>query len=71
MIVMMIEDGDDDGVDNDDDGDDDIFTRYLARPDPTYRAGRLAAYLPYLGPSLFDTEASLRYMIPILHLNDM
>ena len=56
---MMIEDGDDDGVDNDDDGDDDIFTRYLARSDPTYRAGRLAAYLPYLGPSLFDTEPRL------------
>ena len=42
----------------DDADDDDIFTRYLARSDPTYRAGLLPDYLPYLGPSLFDTETS-------------
>ena len=56
----------DDGVDDDDDAN--VYTRYLARSNPTYRVGLLAAYLPYLGTSLFENYNVMSCDICVIYM---
>ena len=45
-----------------------VYTRYLARSNPTYRVGLLAAYLPYLGTSLFDNYNVISCDIRVIYM---
>ena len=60
--------GDEDEDDVDDDDDANVYTRYLARSNPTYRVGLLAAYLPYLGTSLFENYNVISCDIRVIYM---
>ena len=60
--------GDEDEDDGDDDDDANVYTRYLARSNPTYRVGLLAAYLPYLGTSLFENYNVISCDIRVIYM---
>ena len=65
-------DEDEDDVDDIDDDDDAIvYTRYLAPSNPTYRVGLLAAYLPYLGTSLFENYNVISCDIRVIYMYDI